>query len=103
MTPEVRIATHQDRGRFGRVAPGVFDHPIRPDQLNAFLTHPHHAIAIALDNDAARALYRSLVYSETEGIVMYEAPRIDDPIHDPIHDPTDDPTGDPPVPGAPAR
>ena len=46
---EVRILTTQDADLFGRVADDVFDAPVNPAYVAAFLADPRHHIAAAID------------------------------------------------------
>lgn len=47
-TPRIIIARAGDIGLFGQVAPGVFDAPIDPTRLRAYLDEPSHFIVLAL-------------------------------------------------------
>jgi GNAT superfamily N-acetyltransferase len=46
---DVRILTVHDADLFGSVAHDVFDEPINPDYVTAFLADPRHHIAAAID------------------------------------------------------
>ncbi|AKO95808.1 Acetyltransferase [Marinovum algicola DG 898] len=45
---EVRVLGAQDIALLQNVTPGLFDHPVRPDQARAFLGSPLHVIAAAI-------------------------------------------------------
>jgi ribosomal protein S18 acetylase RimI-like enzyme len=51
MTPqiEIRQVKRGDESVFARVADGVFDEPIDPDRLRAYLAEPGHLMLVALD------------------------------------------------------
>ncbi len=51
MTIRIRIAEPGDDGLFRAPLPGVFDNPVRPESLRAFLDDPGHHIALALEGD----------------------------------------------------
>lgn len=46
---DIRILTIQDAELFRSVADDVFDEPINPDYVTAFLADPRHHIAIGID------------------------------------------------------
>jgi aminoglycoside 6'-N-acetyltransferase I len=48
MQIEIREVTSRDGALFDRVAEGVFDEPIRPDRLAAYLAEPGHRMVVAL-------------------------------------------------------
>jgi aminoglycoside 6'-N-acetyltransferase I len=48
MEIEIRRVTSADLGLFEHVAEGVFDEPIRPDRLSAYLTEAGHHMVVAL-------------------------------------------------------
>ena len=50
MALEFKILTAADEAAFGRVAPGVFDEPVDPALVRAFLAEPHHHIALAIED-----------------------------------------------------
>ena len=43
----IRLLDRHDTDALGNVTPGLFDHPIRPDQARAFLESPLHAMVVA--------------------------------------------------------
>jgi ribosomal protein S18 acetylase RimI-like enzyme len=45
---EFRILGPGDEAILGRIAEGVFDEPVRPDRLNAYLAEPNHHLMVAL-------------------------------------------------------
>ncbi|MPY65461.1 GNAT family N-acetyltransferase [Deinococcus sp. SDU3-2] len=49
MTAEVRVLGREEADVLQNVAPGVFDHDLRPDSLAAFFADPRHHLAVALD------------------------------------------------------
>jgi aminoglycoside 6'-N-acetyltransferase I len=48
MQIEIREVASSDAALFGRVAEGVFDEPVRPDRLAAYLAEPGHRMVVAL-------------------------------------------------------
>ncbi len=48
---EIRKLGPGDEVVLGKVAPGVFDEPIRPDPATRFLATPNYRIFVALDGD----------------------------------------------------
>jgi len=50
VNPTVRTLGREDAPVLGRVAPGVFDHPIDPRWTAEFLDDPRHHLAVALDD-----------------------------------------------------
>ncbi len=63
MPIEFRRVTQADAGLFGRIAADVFDEPIRPDRLAAYLAEPGHHMIVALQDgeivaQAAAAIHR---------------------------------------------
>ena len=51
MAIEIRKLGPGDEAVLGKVAPGVFDEPIRPDLAERFLATPNYRIFVALDGD----------------------------------------------------
>jgi aminoglycoside 6'-N-acetyltransferase I len=51
MAIEIRKLSPGDEAVLGKVAPGVFDEPIRPDLARRFLATPNYRIFVALDGD----------------------------------------------------
>jgi ribosomal protein S18 acetylase RimI-like enzyme len=51
MAVEIRKLSPGDEAVLGKVAPGVFDEPIRPDLARRFLATPNYRIFVALDGD----------------------------------------------------
>lgn len=51
MTITIRLLKAGDEQVLTRVAPGVFDHPVRPDLARRFLATPSYRIIVALDGD----------------------------------------------------
>lgn len=49
MTAEVRVLGRDEADVLRNVAPGVFDHDLRPDSLAAFFADSRHHLAVALD------------------------------------------------------
>ena len=49
MTAEVRVLGREEADVLQNVAPGVFDHDLRPDSLAAFFSDARHHLAVALD------------------------------------------------------
>ena len=49
MPVELRRVTSLDEEIFGRIADDVFDEPIKPDRLRAYLAEPGHLMILALD------------------------------------------------------
>lgn len=45
---ELRLSTPGDLDAIVRVAPGLFDHPVRADRTVEFLSDPRHHLALAL-------------------------------------------------------
>ena len=52
---DVRILTTHDAALFGNVADDVFDEPINPEYLAAFLADPRHHIAVGIDDGDGRS------------------------------------------------
>lgn len=50
MDIEIRKLGPGDEAVLERVAPGVFDEPVRPDLVRAFLAEPRYRIFVALDD-----------------------------------------------------
>ncbi len=50
-TPPVRLLGPGDEGVLARVAPGVFDRPVRPELVAELLADPRHHLAVAEDGD----------------------------------------------------
>ncbi|TCR59408.1 GNAT family N-acetyltransferase [Bosea sp. BK604] len=48
MDVEIKLVTPGDAGLFGRVAEDVFDEPIHPERLKAYLAEPGHPMVVAL-------------------------------------------------------
>lgn len=48
MTVEIRLVTAADAALFDRVAEEVFDEPIDPERLKAYLAQPGHPMVVAL-------------------------------------------------------
>lgn len=59
---EVRLATPADTSLFERVAPEVFDAPVRPPLLREFLADPRHHIAVAIDDGGTLVGFASAVH-----------------------------------------
>ena len=59
----MRIAriTAQDLDLLLAVSPGLFDHPIRPDQARAFLDNPLNHLFLAFDGDLAVGMVSATV------------------------------------------
>jgi ribosomal protein S18 acetylase RimI-like enzyme/energy-coupling factor transporter ATP-binding protein EcfA2 len=51
MTVETRLLTLHDVALVSRVAPEVFDGPVRPERSRAFLEDPRHHLIVAIDAD----------------------------------------------------
>ncbi|MGV3650039.1 MAG: GNAT family N-acetyltransferase [Devosia sp.] len=51
MTITILMLKAGDEQVLTRVAPGVFDHPVRPDLARRFLATPNYRIIVALDGD----------------------------------------------------
>ena len=51
MEIEIRKLGPGDEAVLGKLAPGVFDEPIRPDLAERFLATPNYRIFVALDGD----------------------------------------------------
>ena len=51
MAIEIRQLVSGDEGVLDKVAPGVFDEPVRPDLTRRFLATPNYRIFVALDGD----------------------------------------------------
>jgi ribosomal protein S18 acetylase RimI-like enzyme len=51
MAIEIRKLGPGDEAVLGKLAPGVFDEPIRPDLAERFLATPNYRIFVALDGD----------------------------------------------------
>src|SRR6478609_5467274 len=47
-SPEIRVVTADDAGLFDRIERGVFDLPIVPEELAAYLSAPGHHLIVAL-------------------------------------------------------
>lgn len=47
---QLRVLGAQDIALLRNVTPGVFDHPVRPDQALAFLQDPGHVMVAAVEN-----------------------------------------------------
>lgn len=50
MPIETRRVTPSDVALFERIAPEVFDEPVRPDRLAAYLAEPNHHLIVAIDD-----------------------------------------------------
>jgi aminoglycoside 6'-N-acetyltransferase I len=50
MTIELKRMQSGDAGEFGRIAPEVFDEPIHPERLAAYLREPGHLLVLAFDD-----------------------------------------------------
>jgi ribosomal protein S18 acetylase RimI-like enzyme len=48
MSVEVRVLGPDDAPHFGRIAEGVFDHPVQPALLDEFLNDPRHVLSVAI-------------------------------------------------------
>lgn len=48
---DIRILGPDDEGLLGAVEDGVFDGPLQPELVHAFLTDPRHHLAVALKDD----------------------------------------------------
>lgn len=51
VTIEIRRMQPGDELTFGKVAPDVFDEPIHPGRLEAYLLEPGHLMLLAVDDD----------------------------------------------------
>lgn len=49
MPIETRRVTPADAALFEHIAPDVFDEPVRPDRLAAYLAEPNHHLIVAID------------------------------------------------------
>lgn len=48
MSVDIRLVRPGDEALFEHVADGVFDEPVRPDRLTAYLTSPGHCLLVAI-------------------------------------------------------
>jgi ribosomal protein S18 acetylase RimI-like enzyme len=62
MSLETRLLRAGDEPALGKVAPGLFDHPIDPGAARAFLADARHHIAVALDGDTVVAFASGIHY-----------------------------------------
>jgi ribosomal protein S18 acetylase RimI-like enzyme len=51
MSARIRRAGPGDEALFARIAPGVFDEPVRPDRLAAYLADPGNLMLLAIDDE----------------------------------------------------
>ena len=59
---EIRRLGPDDAARLGRVAEGVFDHPVRADRTAAFLACPSHLMVVALADGLVVGMGSAVVY-----------------------------------------
>ena len=59
---EIRRLGPDDAAWLGRVAEGVFDHPVRPDRAAAFLACPSHLMVVALADGLVVGMGSAVVY-----------------------------------------
>lgn len=62
MPIDYRLLTPSDAALLDRVAPDVFDEPIRPAQRDAFLADPRHHLAVAVDDGAVVGFVSAVHY-----------------------------------------
>ena len=59
---EIRRLGPDDAALLGRVAEGVFDHPVRPDRAAAFLACPSHLMVVARADGLVVGMGSAVVY-----------------------------------------
>lgn len=62
MTLEVRVLGKGEADVLRNVAPGVFDHDLRPDSLAAFFADARHHLAVALDGETVVGMAAAFHY-----------------------------------------
>jgi ribosomal protein S18 acetylase RimI-like enzyme len=63
---EVRCLAPSEGARLSAVAPGVFDHEVRPDYLRTFLDDPRSHLAVAIDDGVVVGMASGLVYGHPD-------------------------------------
>ena len=66
MDVEIRQVGPGDAAIFDRVADGVFDEPINPDRLAAYLAEPGHYLVVAMHRDAVVGQVAAVVHKHPD-------------------------------------
>jgi aminoglycoside 6'-N-acetyltransferase I len=62
MTHDIRRLTAANAALLDSLAPDVFDNPVDPTSLQAFLADPRHVLIVALDGDAVVGMATAFEY-----------------------------------------
>lgn len=62
----VHLVTAANRDLLGRVADGVFDHPVRADHLDAFLANPGQLLAVAVADGSVVGMASGFVHGHPD-------------------------------------
>jgi ribosomal protein S18 acetylase RimI-like enzyme len=63
---EIRLLGHDEAGVLGRLADGVFDHPVNPRWAAEFLADPTHHLAVALDSGVVVGFASAVHYNHPD-------------------------------------
>ena len=66
MTITIRQLTAGDAAVLDKVAPGVFDHPVRPDLAERFLATPNYRMFVALDGELVVGMVTGFSHSHPD-------------------------------------
>ena len=63
---EVHLVTEANRALLDRVDDDVFDHPVRPEYLSAFLANPAHLLAVAVADGTVVGMASGIAYAHPD-------------------------------------
>ena len=68
MSVETRYVTPSDSALFEKIAPEVFDEPVRPDRLAAYLAEPGHHLMVAIADGQIVAQCAAVVHRHPDKV-----------------------------------
>lgn len=68
MAIEIRTVSGDDAGLFAKIAPDVFDEPVHPEKLAAYLAEPGHHMMVALDDGVVIAQCAAVIHRHPDKV-----------------------------------